>query len=281
MKKSVLFISIIVFFLASSEVSSQTPKYASEETRQIVEKMIAAHGGMETWKKAKTMSFDNIFFSEFLGKEKFWINKVTVDQQTKRVYQEWSLHNATMAFDGKQTWSVNWKVGNPPKFEAMFYYYFLNLPWLTQYKNVELGAVEKIKHKAFENEVYVIQMSFAESPVVGKTALDSYKLFIDSKDFWLIGYEYTIGYGGLLDAMGMPTDRQVFGPNLRINDSFIKVDGLIYPRLMHTSNLEVTKNLGFHAIVNYSLKATFDETKLTMPKDAVVDKSNEKRAAKK
>ena len=279
MKKMTTLIALITIFLATFEAFAQ-PKYASEESQRVIGKMVEAHGGLDSWRKAETVSFDNIMFSEGLGEEKFWISKITVDQKTKRVYQEWPLHNATMASDGKQAWSVNWKAGNPPKSEALMFYYFLNLPWLTQDKNVELGAVEKIKHKGFKNEVYVIRFGFAEKPVIGKTKLDSYKLFIDSRSYLLLGYEYMIGYGGMLDLMELPADKKLFGPMFRIHDSFTNVGGLTYPNRMHTGNLDQTQTYGYHAIINYDLTADFDESKMKVPKNAVIDKSSDKRMPK-
>lgn len=156
-------LSIYTFaILFSAATWALEPHYASKETEKIILKMIDSHGGIKAWKAITTFSFDNIMFSESLGDQPFWINQVTVDQKTRRVYQEWPLHNSTMAYDGNKAWSVNWSVGNAPKFEALFFYYFLNLPWLTQDDNVKLGETIKIKHKAFDNEVYVIDMGFTK-----------------------------------------------------------------------------------------------------------------------
>lgn len=256
---------------------AQESKYASKLSQEVIEKMIEAHGGMEKWKKAKSFSFDNIMFSKSLPGKPFWANKVTVEQKTRRVYQSWPLHNSSMAFNGDKAWSVDWKIGNPPKFEALFFYYFLNLPWLTQDKNVKLGNTEKIKHNAFKNEVYVIDMGFTEKPAVGKTKIDEYKLYIDSQNYNLIGYEYTVGYGHMLNILGLPKERKFFGPMFRINDSFTNVDGLIYPNMMHTGNLDQTRTYGNHIILNYDLTKKFDENKMKMPKNAVIDTSNHLR----
>ena len=186
-------------------VSANEPQYASKKTKEVIKKMIDAHGGLDTWKVSKTFSYENVMFSKSLPGSPFWINRATVDTKTKRVYQEWPLHKSSMASNGVDTWSVDWKIGNAPKFEALFFYYFLNLPWLTQDKNVTLGDVVKIKHKAFKNEVYVIDMGFKNKPAIGKTKNDTYKLYIDSKTFLLMGYEYTISYGHMLDLFGFPT----------------------------------------------------------------------------
>lgn len=258
-------------------VSANEPQYASKKTKEVIKKMIDAHGGLDTWIVSKTFSYENVMFSKSLPGSPFWINRATVDTKTKRVYQEWPLHKSSMASNGVDTWSVDWKIGNAPKFEALFFYYFLNLPWLTQDKNVTLGDVVKIKHKAFKNEVYAIDMGFKNKPAIGKTKNDTYKLYIDSKTFLLMGYEYTISYGHMLDLFGFPKDAKFFGPMFRVHDAFTNVDGLIYPNLMHTSNLEQTQIYGNHAIYDYSLNTKFDEQKMKKPKNAVIDTSSHLR----
>lgn len=267
----------IVAVVIATNSWAQGPHYASTQSKTIIEKMIDAHGGMKAWKNARTFSFDNIMFSESLPGQPFWVNKVTVDQKTRRVYQEWPLHNAAMAYNGKETWSVDWKIGNPPKFEALFFYYFLNLPWITQDDNVSLSEAKKIKHNSFEREVYVIDMGFTEKPAIGKTKIDAYKLYIDSQSYLLVGYEYMIGYGYMLDLFGFPPGRKLFGPMFRINDSFTEVNGLIYPNRMHTGNTDQTQTYGHHVILNYDLGKKFDESKMKKPKNAIIDSSSHVR----
>lgn len=274
MKKMTL---LCMAFLLAMTLIARGPSYASNETKEVIEKMITAHGGLEKWKRTTTFSFDNIMFSQGLPGTPFWINKVIVDKASLQVYQEWPIHGSTMAYDGEKAWGANWKIGNPPKFEALFFYYFLNLPWLTQDDNVVLSEVKKVSHAGFEKELFEVVMTFSEKPAVGKTTLDSYKLLIDPESYLLVGYEYEIGYGHMLDLFRLPKEAKVFGPMFRINDSFIEVDGLIYPNLMHTSNADHTQTYGNHAIINYALNAPFDKALLEMPDGAQLDTTSEKR----
>ena len=271
------FLSMLITVVFTLSINAQKGKYASAKTNEVINKMMNAHGGYKAWKKTKTFSFDNIMYSKSLGKLPFWVNKVTVNQKTRQVYQEWPLHEAKMAYDGKKTWALDWKIGNSPKFEALFFYYFLNLPWITQDDNVKLSEAIKMKHKAFENEVYVVDMTFTEKPAVGKTATDTYKLYIDSKNYLLVGYEYTIAYGYMLDLMRLPKDKKFFGPMFRVHKSFAKVNGLVYPTFMVTGNTEQTQVYGEHVIFNYSLTKPFDRSKLKMPAKAILDPTSEFR----
>ena len=271
------FFAILLLLVFTSSHGKKGPYYSSVETKEVIGKMIEAHGGYEKWENAETFSFQNIMFSSSLGESPFWINEVTVDQKSRMVYQDWLLHEASMVYDGNQTWSENWSIGNPPKFEALFFYYFLNLPWITQDDNVVLGNIARIKHDSFENEVYTVEMTFSDKPAVGKTKDDNFKLYIDTKTFLLKGYEYSIGYGHMLDLFGFPEDKKLFGPMFRINDAFKEVDGLIFPTLMHTGNTDMSQVYGNHAIVNYSLDWEFDSSRLKKTQNSVLDNSSEKR----
>lgn len=268
---------ITVFTILFLQNSFSQKKYASKESKEIIEKMITAHGGMEKWKNLETLTFTSTMHSKSLGFLRFWIKNQTVDMKTRRSYQDWPLVGAQITFDGKEAWSVNWRLGNPPNHQHSVYYYYINLPWLTQDDNVTLGEVKKIKHQAFKNEVFKIKMSFTESPTLGKSEKDTYTLFIDSKTFLLNGYEYTVGYGALLDVLKTPKNKEFFGPVLRINNYTGDVNGLKFPMLMTTNSLDLKDQYGDHAIYNYKINESFDESRMIKPKNAIVDNSKDIR----
>ena len=268
MKKLTVF--LIGLMIATTSIAGG-PQYASDETKEVIEKMITAHGGYDKWSSLKTFSFSNTMHSESLGFLRFWINDQVVEMKTRRSYQDWPLIGSKMTFDGEKAWSVDWRVGNPPSHQHSVFFYYLNLPWLTQEDNVVLGNVELIKHVAFENDVFKVEMSYKKSPIVGKSAKDTYTLFIDSKSFLLIGYEYTVGYGPMLDIMGLPKDQEVFGPMLRKNNYTADINGLKYPVLFTTHSADFTTKYGDHAIYNLSFDTEFDESRMIQPKNAVID----------
>ena len=252
-------------------------KYASNETKTIIEKMIKSHGGYEKWKSIKTLTFTSNMHSKSLGFLRFWVKTQTIDMKTRRSYQDWPLIGSKLSFDGKEAWSTDWRVGNPPNHQHSVFFYYVNLPWLTQDDNVILGKTEKIKHPAFKNEVYKIKMSFTESPTLGKSKNDTYTLFIDSETFILNGYEYTVGYGPLLDILKLPKDKQFFGPVLRINSYTGDFNGLKFPVLMTTNSLDLKQLYGDHAIYNYLLNEKFDEKRMVKTVKSVVDTSKDVR----
>jgi len=253
------------------------PKYASNETKEIVEKMIQAHGGYEAWKNLKTLAFTTSMHSKSLGFVRFWVNDQTIDMKTRRSYQDWPLFGSKLTFDGTQTWTTDWRVNNPPNHEHSSFYYYVNLPWLTQDDNVALGQVEKMTHAAFDNEVYKVHMTFSKSPTLGKSKYDSYTLYIDAQTFLLNGYEYTVGYGPLLDQLNIPKDQKFFGPVLRINNYTGDINGLKFPMLMTTNSLDLKQQYGDHAIYNFAINEKFDEQRMIKPANAVVDTSKDVR----
>lgn len=273
--KTKILIVMLTFLTIGNSFSQK--KYASKETKEVIEKMIKAHGGLEKWKNLKTLSFTSTMYSESLGFLKFWIKNQTVDMKTRRSYQDWPLVGSKMTFDGEKAWSVDWRVGNPPNHQHSVFFYYINLPWLTQDKNVKLGHVEKLKHPAFKNEVFKIKMSFTEVPTLGKSIKDTYTLYIDTKNYVLNGYEYTVGYGPLLDILNVPKDKEFFGPLLRINNYSADINGLKFPVLMTTNSLDLKEQYGDHAIYNFKMNEEFDEKRMIKPQNGIVDNSKDVR----
>ena len=64
MKNTFLFITAL--FISFSSIA-EGPKYASDETKRVIEQMIEAHGGYEKWEQLNTLSFKTFMHSETLG----------------------------------------------------------------------------------------------------------------------------------------------------------------------------------------------------------------------
>lgn len=262
--------TLIALGLAFS-LFAKGPNYATKETREIIEQMVEAHGGYDKWKSLETLSFTTAMHSESLGFVRFWIKDQTVDMQTRRTYQDWPLFGSKLAFDGEKVWGIDWRIGNPPSHQQSVFFYYLNLPWLTQDDHVVLSEAEKLKHVAFDNEVYKIVMSYSEVPTVGKSKKDTYTLYIDSESYLLVGYEYTVGYGPMLDVMNIPKDQEVFGPMLRKHNYIAELDGLKFPILFTTHSADMKQQYGDHAIYDIKLNGDFDESRMVAPENAILD----------
>ncbi len=272
------------YLFSTSDVSlgqdMMGPLYSSPKTKEIIQKMIQAHGGMKVWQDAKSVSFDNIFFNpsaeQMEWPSPWWVSHEVIDPRTRQAYHDWPLDGAQLSYDGNQVWTVDWAQANSPKMQALFFYYFIGLPWLTQDQNVKLSQTGKGMLPGFEKEFITVTMTFKEKPAVGKTDKDSFKFYIDPDTHLLQGYEYVMGFGAMLDAMGMP-DGQLMGPMLRIHDKFAKVDGLTLPAEMHTMAPDGSMTYGHHVINNYSLNKPFDQKRMKKPSNAVVDNSSAMR----
>lgn len=81
----------------------------------------------------------------------------------------------------------------------------------------------------------------------------------------------------MLDLLGLPPERQVFGPVLRMHDAFTEVDRLIFPTRMRTGSLDGTRVAGHHTIINYAINEAWDPDRIRRPEGAVVDSSSATR----
>jgi len=259
------------------------PDYASAETRDVIRGMIEAHGGMQPWNDAKAISFDNLFFNpsyeQMSWPSPWWASHEVIDLKTRRAYHDWPLDGARLTFDGKNVWTVDWALANPPKMQSLFFFYFVGLPWLTQDPNVRLGEPGRGMLPGVDREYITVRMEFAEKPPVGKTSQDSFLLYIDPDTHRLQAYEYMMGYGAMLDLMGLPEGR-LMGPMLRLHDRFVEADGLLLPAEMHTTAADGSQTFGHHVLMNHSLREKFDESRMRMPPGAVVDASSDERSGK-
>ena len=265
--------------LRATPADTGGPSYATEETRRVVQRMVEAHGGLDRWRNAPTISYDNVFFNPFAGagENPWWYSWEVIEQaEPRRTFQRWSADEATLAYDGQETWSTNWKRGNPPAFQTHFFYYFVNLPWLTQDPGVDLGPVERASLPGQETEFLAVDMTFSDHPSRVKSGLDTYRLFIHPDTGLLQAYQYTTAYGAMLDLMRVP-DGQTFGPMYRWHDAFQTVDGLTFPSRMHTMPPDASETWGYHLITNFRTDLPFEDDWLNRPENAVTDHSSRDR----
>lgn len=276
MKTHVMFLTLT---LSSLIVPYDVICQQSESARSVIQKMATAHGGYDNWKKAKTISYDNIFFNPGTpaGENPWWFSHEVFDQKTRKTYHDWTLDGAALASDGKQVWTVNWKQANHPAFMAYFFYYFVNLPWLALDGNIKLGDVERAALPGQTMQYLTVKMEFTADAPIGRTMKDFFILYIHPQTYRLAAYQYNVSYGGMLDLMGLPKEVDYMGPVLRIIDQLNESDGLLYPARFHTMDLEGTQTYGYHIITNFSTREKFDASRLSRTADAVVDVSSAQR----
>jgi hypothetical protein len=264
---SVLLTILVALLAAPMGVrAGDMPATAQELALRVIE----AHGGMEKWKAVPTFTFTSILFDPQKPPtmDLWWVHTATVEQGSRRLYQEWPVDGARLVFDGKNYWTTGWKRGNPPRFMAHISFFFMNLPWLTQDSSVRLEGPGRKALRDKEGEQLTLRMTFESSPEE-----EYYLIYIDPKTYLVSGLEYTITDAGLMDAFRMPLETKFMGPVTHTFDEHITVDGLTFLKRYHTYSAR-EKLMGMHVVYGISLREPFDESKLEMPAQAVIDDSN-------
>ena len=260
----------LIFFIHTS-VCTAYPNYASDESKRVVEAMVEAHGGLKKWRDAPSIRYDDIMHNPYAGKGEFawWVAHEVIDQKTRKVWQNWPMDDARIGFDGKQVWSQNWHKGNPSASMVHFFYYFVNLPWLTQDDGVILAEPARFVWPETDVELYEVRMTFDEAPDVGKSGKDFFVLYIHPETYRLVGYQYGNGYKPLIDLMNMPEGQEVFGPLWRQITRYEEVGGLLFPTAFHTMPEAGARIVGDHVILNIDVSTPFEDDYAARPKEAV------------
>jgi len=268
---------LVVGLTATAAKSNQWPKYASAKTKEAIERMINAHGGMEKWQKAPTVSFNTHFKVNFGGNN--WVSyweEMTVEQGTRRVYA--TLPNADktfgrIAFDGKRAWSAGNLQGiarAPARFTAWRDYYMFNIPWLTQDPGVNLGEPEKGRLPMLEGSKEYITVKMTFDPGTGDTPKDHYVLYIDPDTHRLKASEHVMTFASMMQG-----DAESGPPSIVVWEETANVNGLIVPA-KYTVYWKAGNSIAVKdgAISNWSFSKPFDESQLLMPPDGEPDESS-------
>ncbi|MCZ6490345.1 MAG: hypothetical protein O7A06_07425 [Acidobacteria bacterium] len=232
--------------LSPPEVASPGPG------RQVIDRMIAAHGGMEKWRSAPTVSF------EVTVQPPGSVAHVTVEQGARRAYHDYPETGARMSWDGTQAWSENWQYPVPPRFYALVNFYFLNLPWVAADPGVILS--EPGTGRLWDDPTEYITVKMAFEPGVGDTPDDDYVLYIDPASYLLKAAEYTV--------TGRPESNP---PGILVYEEFTTVDGLTVPAKASVYGKQDRTFQRTRMARNWSFREPFDESRMVMPPGAVVD----------
>lgn len=266
----------VVLALATLSAGTALAGEAPAATRELVHKLIEAHGGMEKWAAAPTVSLEHKLVAPQQPDDP-WISYDTTEQGLRRTYQDWTHDEAEIVYDGSKTWSVGWKRLNPPKFMVNMAYYFVCMPWILEDDGVILSEPGTGKLPDDDTEYKTITMTFEAG--VGETPDDKYIVFIDPKTHLMKATRYWVTYGAMLDLMNMPPEVKALGPITHVYDEFQTVEGLTVPATYHTIG-PAGRVMGEHWVTRVSFSEKFDESRMEMPHNAEVDKSSVERKAR-
>lgn len=285
MQDRLIQVSIGLVFLLSASLYAEEfldrsgPTYASSESKVVIEKMVNAHGGLDRWLNATSISYDFIMHmisipvEEGMSQWAIWeTNHSTYDQRNGRGYQDFRIEDAKNASDGKEIWSLGEKSPMPTRFRLWHHYRFINLPFLTQRYDVILGAPSSGQLPDDDTKYITVRATF--KPGEYRTESDYNLLYIDPQTYLLKAVVYVVTYATMLDMFGMPPEAKSMPPMLRRFDDYVTVDGLTIPSRYRTSDVSGQNIMGTHLVFNVSFSRPFDEGKMYKPEDAIIDTTN-------
>lgn len=181
MKKIIILILIATLVSCKNDAKPATQKVEikKENFPDELAKVFEKHGGIATWRKAKTLSFN-------IGEEAH-----TSDLQSRKIVI--NSPNYSLGFDGKEIWldqvdSTAFK-GNKD-FYYNLYFYFYAMPFVLADDGI---IYEKTADLIFENTNYPgYKISFKAN--IGTSSDDTYKVYFNSETHQMEWLAYTVTF---------------------------------------------------------------------------------------
>ena len=266
-----LLVFLSILLLTTVGCATPSPEITPPKTgEEVVARMIEAHGGLEKWRAAPTVSYEATLL--FTGFPSPLISRGIVQQRTRRAYLDFPEMGARLSWDGKQAWSENWQGPFPPRFYALHSYYLMNLPWLATDPGVNLS--EPGTGRLWDDPIEYITVKLTFEPGVGDTPDDYYILYIHPSSYRLKAAELTVTYAAVL-----PPDADTSPPFVFVYEGFTIVDGLTVPTSASVYQKDRTA-YGSYEWREWSFSEPFDESRMVMPSNAVLDTSSPTRTTK-
>ncbi len=203
MKKIAFLLSLSIVFVSCKNETKKGSK--KERFPEKLEKVFAKHGGMDTWRNAKVLSFNK-------GKEVH-----TVDLQTRKTvinHPDYSL-----GFDGDDVWLDEEKEGNykvNPEFYYNLYFYFYAMPFVLADDGIIYEKTTPISFEGIDYPGYKI--SYKAN--VGTSPDDNYIIYYNPKTYQMEWLAYTVTF-----KSKKPSERY----NLIKYNKWENVNGLVLP----------------------------------------------------
>ena len=260
---------IFLLFASATSISSPwfdgTPDFADTESRELTAQLLAAHGGMQPMRKAKSVQFS--FFTKTMGGPMPFYSIESVDLATGDAHLEWPFWNATVAWHDGELWSHQWPMPMPAGFFVRLTTSFITLPWQMQADSANVGPVSEGKLPNDETVYKVLHITFDErSPSIPGTF---YEVYVDPETHLMKGIRFDINHPGMVANPSQP-----LGPNFHVFAEYRQFDGLIVPTSYMsygTGSANGGSSNAYHFAWNVKLDETFDRTKLDAPDGAVMD----------
>jgi hypothetical protein len=184
MKKILLLFVIVVAVSCKNEIKKDLKKEVSvlvkkENFPTALGKVFEAHGGINSWRKLQTMSFNK-------GKEIH-----TIDLHSRKTIINTPTYS--LGFDGEAVWLDEIEKGTykgNPTFYYNLYFYFYAMPFVL----ADTGIVyEKIADLVFEGTTYPgYKISYKAN--IGTSPDDNYRVYYNPKTYQMEWLAYTVTF---------------------------------------------------------------------------------------
>lgn len=209
MKKIILFAFIIGFVSCKKdkkEAKEETKMEISDEKYPVeLAKVFQVHGGLDAWKKAKTLSFNK-------GEEAH-----TADLQTRKTVINHPKYS--LGFDGESVWLDEENEGDykgNPEFYYNLYFYFYAMPFVLADDGIVYENTDAI---TFEGVTYPgIKISYQAN--IGTSPDDNYIIYYNPKTYQMEWLAYTVTF-----KSKKPSDKY----NILKYNKWENVNGFILP----------------------------------------------------
>jgi len=278
--------TLLIILITSSNTLFGQATYSDNETKEIIQMMVDAHGGVDAWNNVEAIRFTKKATPRMQNGELTpnpWITEETVHLKTERVIIKIKDDGGLIVKNGEEIWDLNVseqkkKVVTPAMLSLMTFK-FTNMPWLTQQRGVVLEEA-KLEKLPNENKLYYsIKMTFGDE--FGYAIGDFYRLFIDPDSYQLKAISFSINMSKFVPG-GPQTPEMV-----HVFNKYSNVSGLLFPTRYYTYPLTLAKVEGNHSygavheVWDWELLSNFDEARMKKPEGASAVKDEFKKGAAK
>lgn len=243
-------------------------RLAATPAGRIVLRGVDHHGGLDAWFAGRALTFRYDY--QPVGDRPGRNSLQTVDLLASRAYHEMKEPvEGRFAWDGERAWSTFDPSKAAPRFWALTPYYFVGLPFVLGDPGVNLAIVDDDPAAAGLPPADVVKATYDDG--TGDAPDDYYVAYFAKDDGRLLGIRYVVSYkpfmkGGMQhtpEKLLVYEDVQPAGP-LKLARTHTTY---AFPEGKRGDKVTVTK------VSEVKYGATFDETRLDMPKGAHLDTS--------
>jgi hypothetical protein len=252
---------------------SGTPDYENDDARELVERMLAAHGGLEPWQDVQALQFH--FFTKTINAQGpnpqppfYSIETTRLSDGAARL--EWPFLGAVTGWDTETVWSADWPIPPlPPGFFTGLTTSFMTLPWLIQTDGMRVSAPYDAELPGENVVLPAVRVTFdGQGPEIPG---EYYEVFIDPETHLLRAIGFNITHPQMVAIAG-----QSIGPNYHVFREYTRRGGLVIPSYYETigSRLDSDQVVGaIHVAWNIRLDLQLNDAAVSPPPDAVMDEA--------